>query len=444
MAFFRVGVSPQKGFLAILLALIGALAFPPSGLWCLSLVSIAGLLYVLKDCATREALNLGLLYGVVYGLGTMYWFFGVFATLAVPLIALMGGYFGLLGIFIGLTKGKPPLLRSALIALFAVGVEWLRGDAWYLRFPWYTAPHALALSPAWIAAARWVGVYGLSFIIWFVAGLTVLARFYYGAMFLLLPFCSLLLPPLQEADQQALLIQGEETSKIEGVIKEVPNGQYSIIVLPELAYTGSVSSAMQSKQGPATLVKLFHCPVVFGAIEGGYGEQNFENVAVVIDAEGNVLGTFTKQHPVPLMLDGRPGKERPVFPISPDEVLGVAICYDFDAPVIAASLVRRGATVQVAPTFDAMHWGLHQRGVPRVLSVVAAASGLSLPIPHWTTGRLWLLRLGHAVLTMALDKGDDWAWLMDHSVQIGQEKCLVILGIRLRDLPKPGQCLRHT
>ncbi|MFL5245886.1 MAG: hypothetical protein ACJ8FY_27760, partial [Gemmataceae bacterium] len=84
------------------------------------------------------------------------------------------------------------------------------------------------------------------------------------------------------------------------------------------------------------------------------------------------------------------------------------------------------------------------RGVPRVLSVVAAASGLSLPIPHWTTGRLWLLRLGHAVLTMALDKGDDWAWLMDHSVQIGQEKCLVILGIRLRDLPKPGQCLRHT
>ena len=38
----------------------------------------------------------------------------------------------------------------------------------------------------------------------------------------------------------------------------------------------------------------------------------------------------------------------------------------------------------------------------------------------------------------------DWAWLVDHSVQIGQEKCLVILGIRLRDLPERGECLQHT
>jgi len=75
---------------------------------------------------------------------------------------------------------------------------------------------------------------------------------------------------------------------------------------------------------------------------------------------------------------------------------------------------------------------------------MSAALGISLPIPHWTTGRLWLIRLGHALLTMALTKADDWAWLVDHSVQIGQEKCLVILGIRLRDLPERGECLRHT
>jgi hypothetical protein len=88
--------------------------------------------------------------------------------------------------------------------------------------------------------------------------------------------------------------------------------------------------------------------------------------------------------------------------------------------------------------------GVSLRGVPRVLEVVSAALGLALPIAHWTTGRLWLLRLGHALLTMALDKSDDWAWLVDHSVQIGQEKCLVILGIRLRDLPERGACLQHT
>lgn len=88
--------------------------------------------------------------------------------------------------------------------------------------------------------------------------------------------------------------------------------------------------------------------------------------------------------------------------------------------------------------------GVSLRGVPRVLAIVADALGWELPIPHWTTGRLWLLRLGHALLTMALEQADDWAWVIDHSVQIGKDKCLVILGIRLSQLPERGSCLCHT
>jgi hypothetical protein len=87
--------------------------------------------------------------------------------------------------------------------------------------------------------------------------------------------------------------------------------------------------------------------------------------------------------------------------------------------------------------------GVSLRGVPRVLESMSEALGLALPVPHWTTGRLWLLRLGHALLTQSLEISDDWAWLIDHSVQIGQEKCLVILGIRLKDLPESGECLQH-
>jgi len=83
------------------------------------------------------------------------------------------------------------------------------------------------------------------------------------------------------------------------------------------------------------------------------------------------------------------------------------------------------------------------RGVPRVLAVIAEAFGLPLATPHWTTIRLWLMRLGHAELTMPLQQADDWAWLADHSVQIGADKCLAIVGIRLRDLPKRGECLEH-
>ena len=87
--------------------------------------------------------------------------------------------------------------------------------------------------------------------------------------------------------------------------------------------------------------------------------------------------------------------------------------------------------------------GVSLRGAPRVLALMAKVFGLPIDIPDWTTGRLWLMRLGHAMLTMPLERAEDWAWLADHSVQIGQEKCLVILGIRLRDLPKLGVCLQH-
>jgi len=66
--------------------------------------------------------------------------------------------------------------------------------------------------------------------------------------------------------------------------------------------------------------------------------------------------------------------------------------------------------------------GASLRGASRLLAIFAQAAGWSWLIPHWTTGRLWLLRLGHAVLTMPKTKADDWAWLIDHSVQVGQEK----------------------
>lgn len=44
--------------------------------------------------------------------------------------------------------------------------------------------------------------------------------------------------------------------------------------------------------------------------------------------------------------------------------------------------------------------------------------------------RMWLLRLGLYQLTCAKEQADDWIWIVDHTLQIGEHKCLIIVGIR--------------
>ena len=71
----------------------------------------------------------------------------------------------------------------------------------------------------------------------------------------------------------------------------------------------------------------------------------------------------------------------------------------------------------------------------RALEVMFSFFNLPFKIPSWYTGRLWLMRLGYYKLNRAKTIAEDWIWILDHSVQIGQEKCLCILGIRLSQLP---------
>lgn len=50
--------------------------------------------------------------------------------------------------------------------------------------------------------------------------------------------------------------------------------------------------------------------------------------------------------------------------------------------------------------------------------------------PSYASIRLWLLRLGLYMLTRLLERADDWIWIVDHTMQIGDMKCLIILGLR--------------
>jgi apolipoprotein N-acyltransferase len=354
MTALQLGIAPRQGLLALVAGLLGAAAFWPLSLWPIILVSLALFLRLLRDQDAQTARNIGLVYGLTFAGGTMHWMFLIFGVLAIPLLAIMAAYFGLLANLFALTRGFRVVARILLAAVFAVAVEWLRGDAWYLRFPWYTPAHALASVPPMVAGARWLGTYGLSLVIWVIVAAGAFRPLAYAG-FLLLPACWFLLPADGTPDCRVVLVQ-TEVGNIERVIAAIPEEKADLCVLPELAYTCSPQSALSGRNSPAELARKTGSPAVFGAIEGTYGQMPFDNVAAVIGPDGQLLGTFPKQRPVPLMIDGSPGERQPVFAVDRG-VLGVAICYDFDAPAVATSLAHSGATVLVAPTMDAMSWG---------------------------------------------------------------------------------------
>ena len=83
------------------------------------------------------------------------------------------------------------------------------------------------------------------------------------------------------------------------------------------------------------------------------------------------------------------------------------------------------------------------RGASRVLELWGTRGELPEAVPAWYTGRVWLLRVGYYKLTRPKEQAADWVWIIDHTIQLGVQKCLVILGVRLSALPAPGTCLRH-
>ena len=89
-----------------------------------------------------------------------------------------------------------------------------------------------------------------------------------------------------------------------------------------------------------------------------------------------------------------------------------------------------------------LRYGASLRCAAGVLGWLGSVAGREDLSPDEATGRSWLMRLGLAALTRPKALADDWAWLIDHSIQLGRCKGLVIPGIRLSELPA-GRALSH-
>ena len=71
------------------------------------------------------------------------------------------------------------------------------------------------------------------------------------------------------------------------------------------------------------------------------------------------------------------------------------------------------------------------RGATGATGLINRLLGGEPEVPSPTSVRSWLLRVGLHQLQRPLEIADDWVWIIDHTVQIGELKCFLIVGFRL-------------
>jgi hypothetical protein len=70
------------------------------------------------------------------------------------------------------------------------------------------------------------------------------------------------------------------------------------------------------------------------------------------------------------------------------------------------------------------------RSVPRILNLFNALTGFSLGwVRHFTSVINWTLRLGLGLLKQVQPISEPWLAIIDHSIDIGTKKALVVLRV---------------
>jgi hypothetical protein len=88
-----------------------------------------------------------------------------------------------------------------------------------------------------------------------------------------------------------------------------------------------------------------------------------------------------------------------------------------------------------------LHTNLGCRGVSLVMQILENV--LPVSSPAYTTVLHWVYRLGLAVLQRPLPRRDDWIFIVDQTIALGELKCLVVLGIPASHLANTGYSPKH-
>ena len=337
----RVPVRPHCGPMSYLAAVVAGglavLAFPPFGVWPFVLVGPAAWLVALRrERRIRHGFLSGLLMGLVFFGGYMWWMMelGAEAVTALTLVqALYTAVFGAVVVRLGqdmgpmawwvLTSGTSALTEFVKYRFPVGGLEW---GAW---------GYALSDQEWARAAARWVGTSGWTVLIVAVAGglaAAVMSRRWTAgaaplALFAALGVAGWLAPDVPSGRPlEVAVVQGSTPCPYEDCVDErlrtyvqhlvltgtIPPGRAGLVVWPE-GSTGSSDADPVNNPEVGEAIAAEAERIGAWMVVGGdrpVSETNWINANVVFSPAGEIVGEYHKQHPVPF---GEYIPARPLF-----------------------------------------------------------------------------------------------------------------------------------
>lgn len=388
-----------KAVKAVVLVLTGAivsvLAFPPFGPGLLIIPGIALFLWGLRLVDSRRQ---GLLLGVLYGLsffGGLMWWLSVLDTLALILVPTQASFLAAYGWWLGRYHDRPPTTWWFL-AVGGWGVmELIRYNFPFGGLEWGAAGYALSDLPATRFPAWVIGTSGLTVLVALIAATAALAlaRQWRRRLLWVIPIVATVLvagvPPLiSHSDGPVLrvaVVQGSTPCPFEhcppderlltyqqhlALTRAIPAGSADLVVWAE-GSTGDVDADPVLNEDVRDAIADEARRIGAWFLVGGdrpLSDTEWVNANVVFNPDGEIVGEYNKQHPVPF---GEYIPLRPLFDwiptldqVSRDMIRG-------DGPVVFADV--RDFSVGSVISFEGgfSRYGLQHRQTGAGLLVVA-------------------------------------------------------------------------
>ena len=378
-------------------ALLSVLAFPPFGPGFLILPGIALFLVALRMAETRVQ---GLLFGGLYGagfFGGLMWWLVELELIALVLVPVQAAFLAAYGWWLARYRDHPP---SSWL-LLAVG-GWALVELIRYRFPvggleWGAAGYALSDSLFLRLPAAAVGTSGLTVLIVMVAaGLALVATrdFEYPLLWsgtvLALTVVATLPSALFHVDhdpRQVAIVQGSTPCPFERcppderlrtfeqhleMTRTIPPGTVDLVVWSE-GSTGSTNADPvlndHIRESIAEEARRIGAPLLVGG-DRIVSVTEWVNANVYFDAEGEMVGEYRKQHPVPFgeyvplrpLLGWIPATDRVPRDMIPgdgpvvfEDELGSVISFEGGFSRYALQTRRAGASAIVVATNEASY-----------------------------------------------------------------------------------------